>query len=136
MSLIAGTIRGINLKHKSYQGAGTTTRDFMEVWEVTADFGAYTGSTDTATLVAVGAAISARARDGRTRTLAWGGPAMAGGDANNQAVLFGGTAVAALTISSDDFTGQLNALNTVATEITTTSGTTYGVGISVCVFVT
>jgi len=136
MSTIAGTIRGCNKIRKADQAGGTSTRDRTEVWEVTADFAAYTGSSDTASLAAVGAAISARARDGNTRTLLWGAPAYAGCDANNQAVLFGGTSVAALTISSDDFTGQLNALNTVATEVTSTSGVTYGVGIMVCVAVT
>jgi len=136
MTAQAGTIQSINLKSKAFSGAGTTTRDRMEVWEVTADFPAYTGSTDTATLAAVGAAISARCRDGKTRTLLWGAPAYCGADANNQPVLFGGTTVAALTISTDDFTGQLNAINTVATEVTSTSGTTYGVGIFVGVSVT
>jgi len=135
MTAQAGTIQSISLQSKAFSGAGTTTRDRMEVWLVTADFPAYTGSTDTATLAAVGAAITARVRSG-TRTLMWAAPAFCGADTNNQPVLFGGTAVAALTISSDDLTGQLNAINTVATEVTSTSGTTYGVGIMVGVSVT
>lgn len=136
MATINGTIRGINLVNKAFNGAGTTTRDKTEVYFVTADFAAYTGSTDDAALAAVGAAISARIRDGKTRTLAWAGPAMAGCDANNQAVNFCGTSVAALTISTDDLTGELCSVNTVSTEVTSTSGTTVGVGIMVAVFVT
>lgn len=137
MSVVAGTIRSASLKSKAFEGAGTTTRDKTEVWEVTADFGAYTGSTDTASLLAVGAAISARARDGATRTILWGAPAYCGAEVTtNQPVLFGGTAVAALTVSTDDLTGQLNTINTVATEITSTAATTFGCGILVCVAVT
>jgi hypothetical protein len=136
MSTITGTIRGCDLISKAFQGAGTTTRDMTEVWLVTSDFAAYTGSTDDATLATVSASISARARDGRTRTLKWGAPAFGGADANNQSVDFCGTAVAALTISSDSLTGELCSVNTVSTEVTATSGTTYGVGTLVCVSVT
>jgi len=136
MATIAGTIRSINLKCKADQGAGTTTRDRLEVWEVSADFAAYTGSTDDASLAAVGAAISARARDGATRTLLWGAPSACGADANNQAVNFCGTSVAALTISTDDLTGELCTVNTVSTEVTATSGVTYGCKILVGVPVT
>lgn len=136
MATIAGTIRSINLKCKADQGAGTTTRDRLEVWEVSADFAAYTGSADDASLAAVGAAISARARDGATRTLLWGASSGCGADANNQAVAFCGTSVAALTISTDDFTGELCTVNTVSTEVTATSGVTYGVKILVGVAVT
>lgn len=136
MATISGTIRGINLLHRAEKGAGTTTRDMTEVWEVSADFGAYTGSADTAALAAVGAAITARARDGRTRVLKWGAPMYSGADNNNQAIDFCGASVAALTISTDDFTGELCDVNTVSTEATATSGTTKGVGIAVGVIVT
>lgn len=136
MATIAGTIRGINLLHRAEKGAGTTTRDQTEVWEVSADFAAYTGSTDDASLAGVGAAISARARDGKTRTLKAAMPMYSGADANNQAVDFAGASVAALTISTDDLTGELVAVNTVSTEVTATSGVTKGVGIAVCVAVT
>jgi len=136
MTTISGVIRGCTNVSKDYQGGGTSTRSLQEVWLVTADFAAYTGSTDDASLAAVSAAISARARDGRTRTLLWGAPAIAGTDANNQAVNFCGASVAALTISSDDFTGELCAINAVSTEVTATSGTTLGVGIMVGVAVT
>lgn len=136
MATIAGTITSMSLVHKSFSGSGTTTRDRMETWLVLANFAAYTGSTDDASLAAVGAAISATARDGKTRTLIGAVPCMAGADANNQAVTFNGTSVAALTISTDDLTGELCSLNTVSTEVTSTSGTTYGVGIMVSVAVT
>jgi hypothetical protein len=135
MATIAGTIRGITLVSKAFQAAGTTTKDLTEVWLVTADFAAYSGSADTASLAAVGAAISARARDGKTRVLKWGAPAFSGADTANQAVDFCGTSVAALTISTDDFTGELCDINTVSTEITTTTAT-LGVGIMVGVIVT
>jgi len=136
MATISGTIRGVSNVSKAFAGAGTTTRDRTEVWLVTADFGAYTGAADTAAISAVSAAISARAADGRTRTLLWGAPAHCGADANNQAVNFCGASVAALTISSDDFTGELCDVNTVSTEVTATSGITRGVGIMVGVAVT
>jgi len=136
MTVISGTIRSISLQSKAFRGAGTTTRDRTEVYLVTADFGAYTGSGDTAALALVGAAINARVRDGKTRTLIWGAPALCGADADNQAVNFCGASVAALTISTDDFTGELCDVNTVSTEVTATSGTTVGVGILVGVAVT
>lgn len=136
MATIAGTIRSCSLQSKAMEGAGTSTRDRMEVWLVTADFAAYTGASDDASLTGVGAAISARARDGATRTILWGAPAYCGADANNQAVNFCGTAAAALTVSTDDLTGELCTVNTVSTEVTSTSGVTYGVGILVGVAVT
>jgi hypothetical protein len=49
---------------------------------------------------------------------------------------FCGASVAALTISTDDFTGELCSVNTVSTEVTATSGVTKGVGIAVGVIVT
>lgn len=136
MATISGTIRSASCVSKAFSGAGTTTRDRMEVWLVTADFAAYTGSADTAALAAVGAAITSRVGDGATRTLLWGAPAFCGADANNQPVNFCGASVAALTISTDDFTGELCDINTVSTEVTATSGTTKGVGIMVGVAVT
>src|ERR1041384_32643 len=108
MATISGTIRGVTQVSRAFMGAGsTTTRDAREVWLMTVDFGAYTGASDTAQVQALGAAITATARDGRTRTLRGVGPAFAGADANNQACYFTGTAVQAGTISSDDSTGQL-----------------------------
>ncbi len=136
MATITGTIRGCTLVNKAFSGSGTTTRDKTEVWMLTADFAAYTGSTDDAALALVSAEINARVRDGRTRTLFWAGPCMAGADANNQAVNFCGASVAALTIASDSLTGELCTVNTISTEVTSTSGVTQGVGIMVGVYVT
>jgi hypothetical protein len=136
MATIHGTIKGVDLVSKAMQGAGTTVRDQLEVWLVTMDFAAYTGASDDADVLLVSATISGRARDGRTRTLLWGAPAFCGADANNQAVNLCGTAVAALTISSDTLAGELCSVNTVSTEVTATSGTTFGVGILVGVAVT
>lgn len=136
MATITGTIRGINLLSRAEKGAGTTVRDMTEVWEVSADFGAYTGSSDDAALALVSASISAAARDGRTRVLKWGAPLKSGADANNQAVDFCGGSVAALTISSDSLTGELCSVNTISTEVTATSGVTKGVVIAVGVSVT
>lgn len=136
MSTITGTIKGVNLVSKDFQGGGTSTRSMTEVWLVTADFAAYTGATDDADLATVSATISDHVRDGRTRTLFWAGPAIAGTDDNNQAVNFCGGSVAALTISSDSLTGELCTVNTISTEVTSTSGITKGVGIMVGVYVT
>lgn len=135
MSVITGTLRSASLVSKAFQGAGTSTRDGFEVWLLSYDFAAYTGSTDTATVTGVPAAINARVRDGKTRTLIWGAPAFCGADTANQPVNLGGTSVAALTISTNDFTGQLNTVNTVATEVTATTAVS-SVGILVGVAVT
>lgn len=136
MATITGTIRSATLVNKDFQGAGTTVHSMTEVWLLTADFAAYTGASDDAALALVSATLSSQARDGRTRTLFWAGPAIAGADANHQAVNFCGASVAALTISSDSLTGELCSVNTISTEVTATSGVTYGVGIMVAVYVT
>ncbi len=136
MSTITGTLKSASLVSKANQGAGTTTRDKLEVWELTYDFAAYTGSTDDATVTGVPAAINAKARDGKTRTLLWGAPAFCGADTANQPVNFCGASVAALTISTNDFTGELCSVNTVSTEVTSTTGVTSSVGIMVGVAVT
>lgn len=136
MATIHGTIRGCNLIHRAEKGAGTTTRDQTEVWELSIDFAAYTGSTDDADVLLVATEINNRARDGKTRTLKAAMPIYAGADANNQAVDFCGTSIAALAISSETLAGELCSVNTVSTEVTATSGVTKGVGIAVCVAVT
>lgn len=131
MATIAGTIRGIANVSKAFAGAAVSAsvRDTREVWLITVDFAAYTGASDDAAINAVGAAIDATARDGRTRTLRWGAPAFAGSDANNQAVFATGAAVQALTVSSDNLTGNLSVQ--AGTEVSTTSGTTKSVGVLV-----
>lgn len=136
MATITGTYRSATNLSKANQGAGTTTRDGLEVWLLTYDFAAYTGSSDDATVTGVPTVINSQVRDGKTRTLLWGAPAYCGADANNQPVNFCGASVAALTVSTNDFTGELCTVNTVSTEVTATSGATVGVGILVGVAVT
>jgi hypothetical protein len=136
MATIHGTIRGCNLLHRAEKGAGTTVRDLTELWELSVDFAAYTGSTDDADILLVTTEINARARDGKTRTLKWAGPLYSGADANNQAVDLCGASIAALAISSETLSGELCSVNTISTEVTATSGVTKGVGVAVCVSVT
>lgn len=130
MANIDGTIRGVSLYSKAFSQTGTVSvRDRREVYMVTADFAAYTGSTDVARILGVGAAISDHCHDGKTRTVRFGVPAFAGGDSNNQSVFFTGTSVEAATVSTDDLTGQLSSAD--GTEVTSTSNTTFGVGVLV-----
>lgn len=117
MALASGTITGVAQISKAFAETGTvTTRDRREGWIVAAAFPAYTGSTDTATITGVGAAISDHAHDGKTRTVRGAIPLYAGGDTANQSVFFTGTSVNALTVSSDDLTGQLS--DNTGTELT------------------
>lgn len=121
MAVISGTIRGLTCVNRTFTGYGS-----REAWFITADFGAYTGAADTASLAGVGAAIDATARDGKASTLRGGIPAMAGADAS-QSIYFTGTAVQALTVSTDALTGQLSVA--AGTEITSSTGTTVPAGI-------
>lgn len=130
MAIISGSITGATNVSKAFSGAGTVSaRDAREVWLVSADFAAYTGASDTAQIQAVGAAISSRAADGKTRTVRWAAPAYAGADTANQAVYFTGTAVQAATVSTDDITGQLSVA--AGTEVTSTTGVSSGVAVLV-----
>lgn len=130
MATISGSITGARNVSTAFAGAGTvSTRDAREVWLVTADFAAYTGASDTAQIQAVGAAITSRAGDGKTRTVRWACPAYGGADTENQAVFFTGTAVQAATVSTDDITGQLAVA--AGTEVSATTGVTSGVGVLV-----
>jgi hypothetical protein len=126
MAVIAGTIRGLQCVSRSFSGVGS-----RESWFITADFGAYTGATDTASIVGLGAAIDATARDGLASTLRGGVPALAGADTNKQAVYFTGTAVQALTVSGDNLTGQLS--NAAGTEVTSSTDLASELGILVIV---
>jgi len=127
MAVINGTIIGITLANATLQGAGT-----RKTYLITANFAAYNGAADTATITGVGAAISAQVRNGRTITLRGGISASAGLDTAAQAVHFTGTSVTAATLSSDDLTGQLSTDASTATEITTSTACT-GVGVLVVV---
>ena len=122
MAVIAGTIRGLQCVGRSFSGIGS-----REAWFITVDFGAYTGAADTASLAGVGAAIDATARDGKASTLRAGSCILAGADTNKQAVYFTGTAVQALTVSSDSLTGQLSAAD--GTEVATSTALDSELGI-------
>jgi hypothetical protein len=117
MAVINGTITGVTLLR---------AKGSRKTYHVTAAFGAYTGAADTATITGIGAAIATKTRNGKTNTLRAVAPMAAGSDTNAQDVYFGGTAVQAATISSDDATGQLN--NAAGTELTTA---TASVGVEV-----
>jgi hypothetical protein len=125
MATIKGTVNGGTCISKSPAGYGT-----REVWLLSLAFAAYTGSTDDAQIDAVAAEINAIARDGKTRTLRWAAPANAGYDTNAQAVYVGGGSVQAMTISTNDLTGNLTVA--AGTEITTSTAAS-GVGLFVAV---
>lgn len=123
MSVIAGTITGVSeLRAKEHPG--------RKAYLLTVDFAAYTGSSDTASISAVGATILAHTRNGKTVTLRGAVPIAPGYDTNAQAVYFTGTAVAAATVSSDALTGQLSAAD--GTELTTATACK---GVELCVIV-
>ena len=94
-------------------------------------FPAYTGASDTSTITGVGAAISTATKTGKTLTLRGGICVGAGADTAGQAVYCTGTAVQAMTVSSDDLTGHLAVA--AGTEITSTTGVTDGVQMLVIV---
>lgn len=121
MATQTGTITGVSLLRAS--GARKT-------YVVTADFPAYTGASDDAKLAAVGAAIAAKTRNGKTNTLRGAICIAAGFDTAAQAVFFEGAAVAALTVSTDDLTGNLTTLADV--ELTSS---TASVGVELAVVV-
>jgi hypothetical protein len=134
MGTINGTIKGVTLLSGNPEGStalDSTTVCERRAYLVTADFGAYTGSTDTSTITGIVTAIAAATRNGKTLVLRAVVPCIAGMDANSQGVHMTGTAVAACTIANPtttgDATGQLS--NAAGTEVTSTSGTTVGVGV-------
>jgi len=103
MAVIAGTIRGLTCISRVFTGFGS-----RESWLITADYAAYSGAADTASLVGIGAAIDATCRDGKASTLRAGSCAFPGADTAKQLAFLTGTAVQALTVSGDNFTGQLS----------------------------
>jgi hypothetical protein len=124
MAVINGTITGVTLLR---------AKESMKTYLVTADFPAYTGASDTATVTGLGAAILAHTRNGKTTTLKACECIGSGKDAAASPLdaYFTGTAVWAATISSDDATGHLAVA--AGTEITSTTGTTKGVELAVVV---
>lgn len=126
MATINGTITGVNLLRASANGA-------LKTYQVSCEFAAYTGSSDTATVTGLGAAILSHVRNGKTMTLKGVQCISAGKDAAAAPldVFFTGTSAWAATISSDDATGHLAVA--AGTEITSTTGTTKGVELAVTV---
>lgn len=124
MAVINGTITGVTLL-RANQG--------FKTYLVTANFPAYTGAADTATVTGLGAAILAKTRNGKTTTLKAVQCIGAGKDAAAAPldVYFTGTSAWAGTISSDDATGHLAVV--AGTEITATTGQTTGVELAVTV---
>lgn len=116
MAVISGTIKGVTEVRAALQTG-------RKAYLLALDFAAYTGASDTASVTGVGAAILAHTRNGKTVTLRGAVPAAPGLDTAAQAVYFTGTAVQALTVSSDDLTGQLsNAAGTELTSATASRG--------------
>lgn len=116
MAAIEGVIKGIQLLNdsKALNGSGAE-----KTCLVTADYPAYDASADTATLLAVGVAITAARRDGKTATLRAShgiGPGI--DDAGND--IFQGTT----TVSTDDLTFSLTAVDrtTEVADFTTAAG--------------
>lgn len=105
MTVQTGTIRGCTNVSSTFGGSGN-----REVWLLTVDFPAYSASGDSTTITGVGAAISARARDQKSRTLRWAAPAFAGIDASGVATYAVGTTGAsqlAMEVSTDALNGVL-----------------------------
>lgn len=123
MSVASGTITGVSLL-RSKEGSG------RKAYLLTVNFPSYTGSSDTASISGVGAAILAKTRNGKTVTLRGAEPIAAGRDTADQAVYFTGTAVQAATVSSDDLTGQLSGAD--GTELTSATASK---GVEICVIV-
>lgn len=123
MAVASGTITGVSLL-RSKEGSG------RKAYLLTVDFPAYTGSSDTASIAGVGAAILAKTRNGKTVTLRGAVPIAPGKDTAAQDVYFTGTAVLAATVSSDALTGQLSAAD--GTELTSSTASK---GAELCVIV-
>jgi hypothetical protein len=117
MAVINGTIKGVSLVQGNVNGVGS-----RKAYLLSCDFPAYTGAADTSTITGVGAAITASVKNGKTLTLRGGICVGPGADTANQAVYCTGTAVQAMTVSSDDLTGHLAVA--AGTEITSTTATT------------
>lgn len=123
MAVVTGTITGVSeLRAKSHPG--------RKAYLMTVDFGVYTGAADTCSIANVAATILARTRNGKTMTLRGAVPIAPGYDTANQAVYATGTAVQAMTVSSDSLTGQLSAAD--GTELTSATASK---GVELCVIV-
>ncbi len=126
MATINGVIRGVSHVQGNVNGAGA-----RKSYLLSCEFPAYTGSADTATITGVGAAIATSTKNGKTNTLRGAICVGPGVDTAAQAVYCGGASVQAMTVSTDDLTGNLTVA--AGTEITATTGTTTGVQVLVVV---
>jgi hypothetical protein len=134
MTIQNGTIRAVTLISGNPNGAQSNvggTNYSRKAYAVFADFPAYTGSTDSATITGILTAIAAAVRNGATLTLRAVVPHVAGQDSAAQAVHFGGTSVQAATLSNTTTTGDAagNLVDASDTELTATTGTSVGVGV-------
>jgi len=109
MAVVVGTIVGINTLREPFGGASG-----RGVAEVFVTFAAYTASSDTWSTAAVGAAIAAKRRDGKTITLKDVTEGQAG--KHGAVEFFADT----LAVSTDAITGELS--DTAGTEINAASG--------------
>lgn len=126
MATINGTIKGVSLLSGNVNGLGT-----RKAYLLSCDFPAYTGSADTATITGVGAAIVAATKNGKAIARVVGGICVGpGADTAGQAVYCGGASVQAMTVSTDDLTGNLTIA--AGTEITSTTASS-GVQVAVVV---
>jgi hypothetical protein len=117
MATISGTIKDYKLL-----GKDPTGKTLRETWLLAVNFGTYSASADTAALAAVGAAIKAQAKDGKTRTLVAAHTMYPGTTVLGVAAYFTAATLAALTISTDDLTGELSIVDYTETDFTATTG--------------
>lgn len=117
MSTISGTIGNLSVLSVEKNPAGGA----RVAMRLTADFAAYTGSSDDATIAAVSTAVQNCRRNGKTFTLRGGFTLYPGYDAA-QAVYFSGASVSACTVSTAALTGNLT--NAAGTELTSSVATT------------
>lgn len=108
MSTINGTISGVTLLR---------AKGDRKSYLVSARFAAYTGASDSGQLQAVGVAIAAKTRNGKTNTIRSAACVGAGSDTAAQAVFTG-----AVTVSTDDLT--FNLTNAAGTELTSATACT------------
>lgn len=115
MTLQAGTIDGVQLLSSS---------GLQKTYELSCSFPAYTGSSDSMTVLALAAAINGKVRNGRTFACVSGAVPLRGGpgfDTNGQAVFFGTQTLAGAS-SITDVTGNLT--DSAQTELTATTACT------------
>jgi hypothetical protein len=130
-----GTITGLTFL--SGNPGGTTAYDSnatvyctRRAFLVMANFPAYTGSGDDATITGILTAIAASERNGKTLYLRSVVPAIAGIDTNAQGVHMGGASVSACTITNPTTTGDAsgNLTDAYGTELASATAST-GVGV-------